>query len=101
MKRLIVALLVLGALLFAVEGGEYGTSDLIDQRARKRQLLRAIDSLEIEVDSLTRVRRALASDPALQERVAREQFGMVRGDKEILYRFTEPPDSGARAAREP
>ena len=27
------------------------------------------------------------------KRAAREVFGMVRGNKEILYRFADPPDS--------
>ena len=31
-----------------------------------------------------------ALDSATQERIAREEFGMVRGNKEILYRFAEP-----------
>jgi hypothetical protein len=31
-------------------------------------------------------------DPRVQERIAREKFGMVRG-RELLYRFAEP-DSG-------
>jgi hypothetical protein len=33
------------------------------------------------------------NDSATQERIAREEFGMVRGDKEILYRFGDAPDS--------
>ena len=90
-----LTLLVLGALaalvvVFAVQGGEYGTRDLLDQRARKRRLLREIDSLERQVDSLRAYHRRLQTDPVLQERIAREEFGMVRGDKEILYRFAEP-----------
>ena len=93
MRRLVFALVALGALLFAVQGGEYSTRDLYRQRARRQMLVRAIDSLRREVDSLTRVRRAVAADPALQERIAREEFGMVRGDKELLYRFA-PGDSG-------
>ncbi|MGI9078796.1 MAG: FtsB family cell division protein [Gemmatimonadaceae bacterium] len=95
MKRLLLALGILGALVFAVEGGEYGTSDLLRQRSRQRKLERAIDSLEREVDSLTLAKRAILTDPAAQERVAREEFGMVRGSKEILYRFAEPTDSVA------
>jgi cell division protein FtsB len=58
-----------------------------------------VDSLRHEVDSLTALRRAVATDPALQERIAREEFGMVRGDKELLYRFAEPSagrDSGRK-----
>jgi hypothetical protein len=30
------------------------------------------------------------------ERIAREEFGMVRGDKEILYRFGESPNATNR-----
>ena len=93
MKRLLIALGCLGALVFAIEGGEYGTRDLFRQRTRQRMLERAIDSLEREVDSLSVAKRAILTDPATQERVAREEFGMVRGNKEILYRFAEPADS--------
>jgi cell division protein FtsB len=56
----------------------------------------SIDSLQQVVDSLKRYKVRLQTDPALQERIAREEFGMVRGDKELLYRFAEPADtSGA------
>ena len=89
-KRALLLLAAGAAVVFAVQGGEYGTRDLLDQRARKRRLVREIDSLERRVDSLRAYHRRLLSDPALQERIAREEFGMVRGDKEILYRFAEP-----------
>jgi hypothetical protein len=52
-------------------------------------LRRTIDSLQHDVDSLTRLKRRLATDPVLQERIAREENGMVRSDKELIYRFTE------------
>lgn len=81
---------MLAAAIFAVQGGEYGTRDLIRQRARKDALLRTNDSLQRLVDSLALYKRRLETDPALQERIAREEFGMVRGNKELLYRFTEP-----------
>jgi cell division protein FtsB len=90
MKRLFWFLVVLAAALFAVQGGEYGTSDLVRQRARRQRVQAAVDSLQHEVDSLSALKRAVATDPALQERIAREEFGMVRGGKEILYRFAEP-----------
>jgi cell division protein FtsB len=96
-KRVLLALGVLAALAFAVQGGEYGTTDLARQRARKHRLQASIDSLRRQVDSLDRWKRALGSDPAVQERIAREEFGMVRGDKELLYRFSDaPPDSATR-----
>ena len=89
LKRLLVVAVVIAALAFAIQGGEYGTTDLFKQRARRQTLLARIDSLQRSVDSLTRQKRAIETDPALQERIAREEFGMVRGEKEMLYRFAE------------
>ena len=86
----------LGAALFAVQGGEYATTDLWHQRARERALTASVDSLQHDVDSLRTLERRLRTDPVLQEAVAREEFGMVRGDRELLYRFTDtaaPRDS--------
>ena len=93
MKRLVLVLILLAALVFAIQGGEYGTSDLLTLRERRARLVRRIDSLEKAVDSLEKYRRAVASDPRVQERIARDEFGMVRGDKELLYRFAPPRDS--------
>jgi cell division protein FtsB len=87
--RILAAAGVLGALVFAIEGGEYGTRDLIDQKRRKARLQVAIDSAQHVVDSLRRYKKRLETDPVLQERIAREEFGMVRGTKEILYRIAE------------
>ena len=84
-------LATLGVAYFAIEGGEYGTSDLIRQRIRKNRLMSEIDSLTRQIDSLETYRKALLTDPVLQERIAREQFGMVKGDKELVYRFTDSP----------
>ena len=53
-----------------------------------------MDTLRHQVDSLTRLAHAIASDPAMQERIAREEFGMVRGSKELLYRFAPTPTAG-------
>ncbi|MGH7712054.1 MAG: FtsB family cell division protein [Gemmatimonadaceae bacterium] len=90
-KRAVLVLAALGVAYFAIEGGEYGTSDLIRQRIRKQRLQSEIDSLTRQIDSLERYRKQVLSDPLLQERIAREQFGMVRGDKELVYRFTDAP----------
>jgi cell division protein FtsB len=70
-----------------VQGGEYSTLDIFRQHARRTALRAEIDSLQHQVDSLTRLVHAIATDPAVQERIAREEFGMIRGNKEILYRF--------------
>ena len=66
------------------------------QHSRTRTLTRQVDSLQRQVDSLGRFLKLVKSDSATQERIAREEFGMVRGDKEILYRFGEAPDTGSR-----
>ena len=89
LKRLAIAAILVAAIVFAVQGGEYGTSDLLKQRARRAALVARIDSLQRVVDSLTRRKSALQTDVALQERIAREEFGMIRGSKEMLYRFAE------------
>ena len=100
MRTIVKAVLVVAAIAFAIEGGEYGTSDLLKQRARERRLRVEIDSLSRVVDSLARYKRRVETDPKLQERIAREEFGLVRGNKELLYRFAEPdtsPRAGQRA----
>ena len=89
LKKLVVLALVAAALVFAIQGGEYGTTDLVKQRLRRQALLTRIDSLQRVVDSLGRRKRSIETDPAVQERIAREEFGMVRGEKEMLYRFAE------------
>ena len=89
LRRIVILAVVAAALAFAIQGGEYGTTDLFKQRARRQALLTRLDSLQRAVDSLTRQKRSIETDPAVQERIAREEFGMVRGEKEMLYRFAE------------
>ena len=74
---------------FAIEGGEYGTADLWRQKARRTQVEAEIDTLKRVVDSLQRHKHRVLTDAATQERIAREEFGMIRGN-ELLYRFAEP-----------
>ena len=92
-RRVLFWCVVLAALVFAVQGGEWGTDDLLAQRSRAARLRAQIDTLEREVDSLANVKKSILTDPVVQERIAREEFGMVRGDKELLYRFATPPDT--------
>lgn len=90
LRRILFWAVMIAALVFAVQGGEWGTSDLLSQRARATRLRAQIDTLTRDVDSLARVKKAILTDPVVQERIAREEFGMLRGDKEILYRIAEP-----------
>lgn len=79
------------AVWFAVAGGEYDTLDLIRQNRHRARLVREVDSLTRVVDSLKRYKQKVLKDPRTQERIAREEFGMIRGN-ELLYRIAEPPD---------
>ena len=88
-KRVVAGIVIVGALVFAIEGGEFSSIDLIRQRQTRLSLIRSIDSLQHVVDSLKRYEARVERDPATQERIAREVFGMVRGDKEVLYRFAD------------
>jgi len=88
-KRLVWAAIIIAAIVFAIQGGQYSTLDLFRQSHQERQLTRSVDSLTRLVDSLQHYENRLEHDPALQERIAREQFGMVRGTKELLYRFAD------------
>jgi cell division protein FtsB len=99
LKRLGGIALIVAAVVFAVQGGEFGTLDLVHQRREKNRVSHAVDSLKRVVDSLKRYANAVEHDPAMQERLAREMFGMVRGDKELLYRFTKQSDSVKARAR--
>ena len=86
-RRVAACVAVALVLAWALQGGEYGTTDLVRQRSRRAALRAEVDSLGRHVDSLRAFRRALQTDAALQERIAREEFGMVRGERELLYRF--------------
>ncbi len=94
-RHILAAAAAAAVVYFAVQGGEYGTVALVRQRGERTRALAKIDQLKREIDSLTRVKRAVTTDPATQERIAREEFGMVRGPKEVLYRFAEPADSAS------
>ncbi len=87
MKRVAWGVGALAVLVYAIEGGEYGTSDLLTQRDRKAALAQNVDMLAEDVDSLRAELKAVTSDPVRLERMAREEWGMVRGQKELLYRM--------------
>ena len=101
---MLLARIVLWAVIgsFAVEAGEYGTSDLLRVRRRIGETATAIDSLKRVVDSLSLQKRDVMTNPAVQERIAREEFGMVKGDRELIYHVLRPdstavsPDSATR-----
>ena len=86
-KRVAWGVAALAVFVYAIEGGEYGTSDLLTQRDRKAALTQDVDMLAEDVDSLRAELKAVTSDPVRLERMAREEWGMVRGENELLYRM--------------
>jgi cell division protein FtsB len=82
---------LLFALYFGIQGGEYGTTDLLALRRQEAAEEAQVIRLHQVVDSLTREANAIEHDLRVQERVARERFGMIRRG-ELLYRLV-PPDS--------
>ena len=98
MKVMVLRLAIVAAVYFALQGGEYSTVDLFRQRQRERMLAHMIDSLKHDVDSLRNLRRQIETDPATQERIARENFGMIR-DKELLFRFIDPDSLRSRRSK--
>ena len=81
-------------LYFALQGGEYGTTDLLALRRQEAAEVAQVRRLSQVVDSLQHAAVAIERDPRTQERVARERFGMIRRG-ERLYRLV-PADTGAR-----
>ena len=74
-----------GLLALAAWGGEYSSADWIIIRRQLTEERTKVAALRVEIDSLAKLAHDLETDPAVQERVAREQFGMIR-DGEVLYR---------------
>ena len=81
------------ALYFALQGGEYGTFDLIQLRREAVDESTNVARLKQLVDSLGKFANAIERDPRMQERVARERFGMLKKG-EFLYRLVPTSRSG-------
>jgi cell division protein FtsB len=80
-----LALAVVGtALIFAVWGGEYSTWNWLTLRREEKKMREEVAQLHEEVDSLRALKKQIEIDPSLQERIAREQFGMI-AKGEYLY----------------
>jgi cell division protein FtsB len=93
-----VAAALLAALAF--QAGEYSTPDWLKLRHQLSSERQAVRELELELDSLERLAHALETDPAAQERAAREQFGMIRKG-EMLYRLVPRVEGGSSATDHP
>jgi cell division protein FtsB len=88
-RRVGIGAAVVAFLYFAIDGGEYGTRDVLARASRADSLALEVARKEAELDSLRAELVAVEKDPATLERIAREEFGMVRGSREVLYRFAD------------
>ena len=72
-------------LSFAVEGGEYGTTDLLALRDSVADIESELALLRDTVAALDSTLKLVSSDDFTLERIAREEHGLVKGPKELLY----------------
>ena len=97
-KRLVLPTLLGLAVYYAMFGGEYSLLELRQARSEIQAQEVELSLLRAEVEQLRARADSLENDPATLERIAREQFGMIR-DGEVLYRAGEPEASGADTIR--
>jgi cell division protein FtsB len=92
-SRIAIARLVIIALaaVFALQGGEYSLWNWWELRRAELREAAAVADLEEVVDSLEKAAIAIERDPKVQERVARESFGMIK-DGEFLFRILPPSE---------
>jgi cell division protein FtsB len=90
-RRWVILGVVLLVLLFALQAGEYSTAQWLELRRKERDEGAQVEELRREVDSLARIRRLVETDPAWQERIAREQYGMLRKG-EIEFTLVRPEE---------
>ena len=88
---LLMPAMLIVALYYATFGGEYSIFELRAARAAVTDEERALGELEARIDSLSAWADSVRTDPGTLERIAREQFGMIR-EGETLYRFV--PEGG-------
>ncbi|MCU0634140.1 MAG: septum formation initiator family protein [Gemmatimonadaceae bacterium] len=93
LPRLAWGAVAMGAGAFAVWGGEFSVLDLRAKRAEAAVLRARLVAAKATRDSLLAVLDSVKRHPAVIERIAREQHGLVRGDREFVY--WAPVDSSA------
>lgn len=87
-QRLVIPGLLLAAAYWAVFGGEYSVFEVRNVRSAVVEEQARLDEVEARIDSLAAWKDQLENDPVTIERVAREEFGMIR-EGETLYRFAD------------
>ena len=88
-------MLLVAAGYYAVFGGGSSVRDLLEARANVVVEGRRLEEARVKIDSLKVELQQLEQDPAIIERIAREEYGMIR-EGEGLYRFTPTTPDGHR-----
>jgi cell division protein FtsB len=83
--RAIWAAVALGAVAFAVNGGEFSVLDMRHRRAEAAELREKLTAARFTIDSLRAYRDSVKRHPLVIERIGREQYGLVRSDREVVY----------------
>jgi cell division protein FtsB len=99
LTRVIVPALLLVPAYYAVYGGEYSLFELRAARADVLAERAELGLLETRIDSLAAWTDSLRTDPVTLERIAREQFGLIR-EGETLYRFATPTEEPGEPGEE-
>ena len=89
--RWLAVTVLLAAVVFAFQGGEYSTMQWLNLRRQEREERARVTELRRTVDSLARVAKLVETDPETQERIARERHGMLRKG-EHAFIFEEGPE---------
>ena len=96
-RKLTVGAAVVGALYFFLFGGNYTFLDLWRMDRTLEAEVGELDDVRAEVQALQLKADSLATDSVVLERLAREQYGLIR-EGERLYRFVEAGDSATGEA---
>jgi cell division protein FtsB len=93
-----IVAVVLVALVVAALLGDNGVLQLWRLQAEVESLHREVQALEAENERLARAIAELRHDPAVIERLAREELGLVRPGERVL-RFPRTPGPDASPGR--
>jgi cell division protein FtsB len=92
--RAIWSAVAVGAVVFAVNGGEFSVLDMRRRRAEAAELEAKLAAARVTLDSLRAFRDSVKRHPLVIERIGREQYGLVRSDREVVY-WAPAADSSA------
>ncbi len=98
-RKVAVVAALMGAAYFLAFGGDYTFLDLWRLNREHEAEVAELEAIRVEVSELEATADSLATDSAALERLAREQFGLIK-EGERLYRFVDS-DSTVRHDDEP